>query len=129
MIHSKGDSADLSYPYKMPGDEGSSSTVFKITTAEYYIFNGCKTRQIDGLMCEARLGSRRKVVDLDPEVKVIENDAVDQCDEKGRSYLSVSFFCESYEYIKCRLTLSQVKVVEHHLHEINNVHRDDLVQV
>lgn len=128
IIHIKGDSAALLYLCKMPGVEDDPSTQSKMTTAEYYDWDSRIRFQVYGPKHTASLGSRRKVVDLVAEVEVIDNDVVDEDDGKEAATNISPFSRGGDEHIECRVALSQTMEVEHSLRDINNVHRDNLVQ-
>lgn len=75
----------------MPDVKDGISTLSKKNKTEYYAWDSRISIQIDDPMCTACLRSRKKVVDFDTEVKVNDNDIVDEDDGKETT-LSVSPF-------------------------------------
>lgn len=58
--HIKGDSADLSYLIKISVVGDGHTILFKMTTAEHYVWDDCMMLQLNGTSHSASLGSRKK---------------------------------------------------------------------
>lgn len=112
----------------MTAVEDDSSTLSKMTNADYYVWDSRIMFQGDGLLHTANLECRKNRFDLDTEVKVTNNYVVGKVDEKDTD-ISVSFFSfENHEIIKSLETPFQIIEFKLPVRDINDVHRDKLVQ-